>query len=126
MPWRVLFHDAFRADYDAWPEEVQDGLMKTVRLLMASGPHLGRPHVDTLKASRFPNLKELRFSADRGVWRMAFIFDPTRKAILLVGGNKSGGGEGRFYRTLIAMAESRYQSHLDNLAGTRKDPKPWP
>jgi hypothetical protein len=43
-----------------------------------------------------PGLKELRFEADGGVWRVAFAFDPKRKAILLVAGDKSGGSEKRF------------------------------
>jgi hypothetical protein len=36
-------------------------------------------------------MKELRFEADDGVWRFAFAFDPTRRAIVLYGGDKSGG-----------------------------------
>jgi hypothetical protein len=40
------------------------------------GPNLGRPHVDTLEGSSHPNMKELRFNADGGVWRFAFAFDP--------------------------------------------------
>jgi len=35
-------------------------------------------------------LKELRVDANKGIWRIAFAFDPERKAILLVGGNKKG------------------------------------
>jgi hypothetical protein len=41
-------------------------------------------------------MKELRFDAADGVWRVAFAFDPNRKAILLVAGDKSGGSEKRF------------------------------
>ena len=77
-----------------------------------SGLSLGRPHVDTLKGSDFANMKELRFAADQGVWRVAFAFDPDRQAILLVAGDKSGGGEKRFYRGLIARADTRYRRHL--------------
>jgi Phage derived protein Gp49-like (DUF891) len=43
-----------------------------------------RPASDTLDGSRFSNIKELRFEVDNGVWRVAYAFDPTRKAILLV------------------------------------------
>ncbi|WP_352561397.1 MULTISPECIES: hypothetical protein [unclassified Mesorhizobium] len=34
------------------------------------GPQLGRPHADTLNDSSFANMKELRFDADDGVWRL--------------------------------------------------------
>jgi hypothetical protein len=49
-------------------------------------------------------MKELRFEAAGGVWRVAFAFDPKRRATLLVCGDKSGGGEKRFYRQLIGKA----------------------
>ena len=48
--------------------------------------------------SRHKNMKELRFYADDGVWRIAFAFDPKKKAILLVAGNKAGTSEKRFYK----------------------------
>ena len=54
---------------------------------------------------------------------MAFAFDPSRKAILLVVGHKSGVNEKRFYKTLIAKADKRYQAHLDRLAAAKKETK---
>jgi hypothetical protein len=57
-------------------------------------------------------MKELRFSAADGEWRVAFAFDPRRKAILLVAGDKSGGSEKRFYRELIRKADERFDAHL--------------
>jgi hypothetical protein len=71
------------------------------RLLQKVGPQLGRPRVDTLKGSKYSNMKELRFSAANGEWRVAFAFDRKRKAILLVAGDKSGQSQRRFYRDLI-------------------------
>jgi hypothetical protein len=47
-------------------------------------------------------MKELRCNATDGVWRIAFAFDPDRQAILLVGGDKSGGSEKRFYMASCA------------------------
>ena len=81
-------------------------------MLESFGPQLGRPHVDTLKDSRHANMKELRFDAADGVWRVAFAFDARRQAILLVAGDKSGGSEKRFYRSLIATADKRLDDYL--------------
>jgi hypothetical protein len=81
-------------------------------MLQEFGPQLGRPRVDTLNGSRHANMKELRFSAADGEWRVAFAFDPRRKAILLVAGDKSGGSEKRFYRELIRKADQRFDAHL--------------
>jgi hypothetical protein len=53
------------------------------------------------KEVRHANMKELRFKASDGEWRVAFAFDPRRQAILLVAGHKSGGSQKRFYRQLI-------------------------
>jgi len=57
-------------------------------------------------------MKELRFRAADGVWRVAFAFDPNRKAILLVAGDKSGVSEKRFYRQLIGTADRRLDAHV--------------
>ncbi len=43
---------------------------------------------------------------------MAFAFDPKRKAILLVAGDKSGVSERQFYRGLIRKADARFDTHL--------------
>ena len=82
------------------------------RLLESVGPQLGRPHSDTLKGSDYANMKELRFRAGGGVWRVAFAFDPKRLAILLVAGDKSGVNQARFYKRLITTADARYAAHL--------------
>lgn len=73
-------------------------MLAHVKLLERFGPALGRPQVDTLKGSAHANVKELRFRAEAGVWRVAFAFDPRRMALLLVAGDKSGVSEKRFTR----------------------------
>ncbi len=50
--------------------------------------------------------------ADGGVWRIAFAFDPSRRAILLVAGDKSGITQALFYRRFIDIADRRFDSHL--------------
>ena len=116
MSWQVLFHDEFVLEFDKFSRNVQKRMLARIKLLEEFGPQLGRPHVDTLKGSKYINMKELRFDGDDGVWRIAFIFDPQRNAILLVGGDKSGVKEKRFYQQLINKADSRYQEHLENIS----------
>ena len=55
-------------------------------------------------------MKELRFGAADGEWRVAFAFDTKRRANLLVAGDKSGGSEKRFYRELIRKADDRFDA----------------
>lgn len=117
MVWTVNFHDSFADEFVNLAEDVKIELMAMATLLAEFGPKLSRPHADTLKGSRHANMKELRFKADNGVWRIAYAFDPERKAILLVGGDKSGVNEKRFYKQLLATADKRFGDHLDELKG---------
>jgi hypothetical protein len=89
MNWRVEFHYAFSKEVEALPRPVQVQLSAHINLLRLHGPALGRPHADTLKGSRYANMKELRFDSAGGTWRIAYAFDPERKAVLLVAGDKS-------------------------------------
>ena len=111
--WEVIFHDDFIPEYRELSESVQDVLVAMTTILREKGPLLGRPQADTLKGSRHPNMKELRFDADGGVWRVAFAFDPERKAILLVAGDKGGAAKLRFYREMIVLADKRFDQHLN-------------
>lgn len=117
MPWTVVFSEEFELEFDELPQDVQDAILARALLLEREGPSLGRPHADTLTGSKHANMKELRFNAADGVWRIAFAFDPERQAILLVGGDKSGGSEKRFYRRLIARADERFDRHLTQRKG---------
>ena len=120
MKWIVLISDEFEPEFSALPKDVQDETLAMTRLLQQFGPQLGRPRVDTLKDSRHANMKELRFDSAGGVWRIAFAFDPKRRAILLVAGDKSGGSQKRFYRELIRKADQRFDAHLERIKKERK------
>lgn len=121
MGWDILFHDDFATEVDALAQPLQDELLAHALLLRDFGPGLGRPTVDTLKGSRHPNMKELRFAWDGEVWRVAFAFDPKRQAILLVGGDKGGADQRRFYKRLIATADERFDGHLASLKASSKE-----
>lgn len=115
MSWQVEFHDDFIPEFEALEVAVQDELLALIKLLQEFGFRLSRPHADTLNGSKFANMKELRFRADNGVWRVAFAFDPRRAALILVAADKSGKNQKRFYKQLIQKADQRFQSHLDSL-----------
>jgi hypothetical protein len=79
------------------------------------GPTLGRPYVDTLNDSDFANMKELRIQHQGNPVRAFFAFDPTRRAIVLCAGDKTGLNEKRFYKDMIKLADSEYRKHLAKL-----------
>jgi hypothetical protein len=66
-------------------------------------------------------MKELRADTKDQVLRIAFAFGPNRSAILLLGGNKSGVSQKRFYRRLIARADTLDERHLAKLAARKKE-----
>ncbi len=123
MTWTVTLCDEFEVDFETLDGDVQDALLAHARLLAEFGPQLGRPYVDTLAGSENSNLKELRFDAADGVWRVAFAFDPRRQAVLLVAGDKSGVASNRFYKQLITRADERYGAHLRRTAAPAKKGK---
>lgn len=112
MSWTIEFHEDFDREFQGFDDRVQDEILASLRVLEKMGPELGRPYVDGVKGSAYPNMKELRIRADGGVWRIAFAFDPERKAVLLAAGDKRGIQETRFYRDLIRVADRRFASHL--------------
>ncbi len=115
MGWDVEIGDEFEPEFKELPEGVRIEILAHARLLQKFGPQLRRPRVDTLNNSRYANMKEMRFRAADGEWRVAFAFDTKRKAILLVAGDKSGGSQKRFYKQLIAKADDRFGPHLARL-----------
>jgi hypothetical protein len=117
--WEVIYAPEFEPEYDALSESVQDELVAHLIVLAQEGPQLGRPLVDTLSGSDHTNMKEMRFSVGRGVWRFAFAFDPKRRAIVLVGGDKGGKDQKRFYKKLIEVADERFAAHLERVKERR-------
>lgn len=120
MTWVVAVGDEFEPEFNDLPKKVQTEILALARLLQKFGPRQGRPRVDTLEGSRHANMKELRFAAADGEWRVAFAFDPKRRAVLLVAGDKSGVSQKRFYRELIRKADYRFDAHLQRLKEKRK------
>lgn len=112
MSWAVQFHPELAIELDSLPVAVRVELLAHAGLLAQFGPTLGRPTVDTLKGSALANLKELRFTAEGGVWRVAFAFDAKRIAVLLAAADKRGRPQARFYKALIALAERRWASWM--------------
>ena len=119
MKWVVEMADEFEPEFDALDKDVQTEILALSLVLEEFGPQLGRPRVDTLNGSHYANMKELRCGVAGGEWRVAFAFDPRRRAVL-VAGDKAGVSQKRFYRELIRKADARFNKHLAQMARKRK------
>ena len=102
MEWEVEFTDEFEVWWESLSEVVQESIRASVILLREYGPRLGRPHVDVIAGSRYPNMKELGMQHAGRPYRTLFAFDPRRVAILLIGGDKTGNK--RCYEEFVPRA----------------------
>jgi len=118
MEWAIEFDEDFSIWFEALELKLQEEILATLKVLATLGPALARPRVDSLKNSRHPNMKELRVQYKGSPWRILFAFDPERKAILLVGGDKTG--DDRFYKINIPIADLRFDKHLEGLKQAKK------
>ncbi len=114
MAWEVNTTDFFVEWYSSLTELEQDEIIAIVELLAEHGPELDRPYADRIKGSMIHNMKELRPRGIAKHFRVLFVFDPRREAILLTGGDKSGQWE-TWYVTAIPLAEQLYTDYLDEL-----------
>lgn len=113
MSWEIETSDEFVAWYQGLTDEESESVNFSVDLLEQTGPVLGRPHVDTLKGSHIPNLKELRVQHEGRPLRILFVFDPRRVGYLILGGDKTGNDD--WYATFIPQAEQIYEKHLTEI-----------
>jgi len=115
--WSVEFHPACEAWASGLSQSDEEALLAAIRILRDEGPNLGRPLVDTVAGSRHSNMKELRpGSTGRTEIRVLFAFDLPRKAILLIGGDKSSDWSG-WYRANVPIADDRFDEHQKKVKG---------
>lgn len=112
MEWLVVFTEKYEAWFQELPAKDKAAIATDLEVLRSLGPMLGRPYVDHIKSSAFPNLKELRTGFAGHSYRTLFAFDPERKAILLIGGDKKGKNQQKFYQQLIAQADAIFLEYL--------------
>ncbi len=109
--WEVIFQQEFGEEFRAFGDAARFAILSKLQVLRVAGPNLSRPHVDTIQGSAYPNMKELRVQVGGRPWRVLFAFDPARRAVLLVGGDKAG--DKRWYRRVVAVADDRFRRHLE-------------
>lgn len=109
--WEIVIHPIVRQWLDSLRRSDYEKVFTALEALEEQGPNLGRPFADQVKNSRFKNMKELR---PRGKnLRLLFAFDPNRKAIILVAGDKTNNWI-KWYEQNIPIADQRFSEHLKN------------
>jgi hypothetical protein len=113
MPFSVEYTDEFDGWWATLGEAEQEDIAAIVNLLEARGPQLPFPYSSAIRGSRHGHMRELRVQSGGEPLRIFYAFDPRRTAILLVGGNK--GGDDRFYKRMIPLADRLYDEYLDEI-----------
>jgi hypothetical protein len=114
MACEVEFTDEFNVWWEGLNEGEQDDVAAIVGVLEEYGPGLRRPYSGIIKRSKHPNMKELIVQHMGEPYRVIYIFDPHRNAILLLGGNKTG--DARWYEVNVPIADKIYDEYLKLIA----------
>lgn len=96
----------------------QEDVLAVIGLLKTLGPQLSYPYSSGIEGSKYSHMRELRIQHKGKPYRILYAFDPTRAAILLIVGNKTGND--RWYKKIIPKADKLYGAHLDNLKKEEK------
>lgn len=110
--WFIATTDRFDNGFSALNDTDRACVLAAMMVLREKGPGLARPYADTLKGSRFSNMKELRIQSRGDPVRAFFAFDPCRTGILLCAGSKVGN-EKRFYDEMIPIADNEFTHYLN-------------
>ncbi len=119
MAWEVEVTEEFKAWWDGLSEAEQASVDAVVRVLIEDGPNLSFPHSSKIGSSRHSAMRELRIQHQGHPYRVLYIFDPRRTAILLLGGDKTG--DDRWYEKSVPQADRIYDQYLKELQEEKDD-----
>ena len=111
----IIATDEFSIWFDSLDDGERAAVVKVVDYLEIYGVALRFPHSSAIEASKH-GLRELRCKQGASPIRVAYGFDPERDAVLLTGGDKSGGSSDAFYRRFAAEADRIWEEYLAELA----------
>jgi len=111
--WEVEYTDEFGEWWDTLSEAEQDAIAFTVGLLRSEGPFLKFPYTTDVRQSSHKSMRELRSQCKGRPLRTFYAFNPSRTAILLIGGDKTG--DDRFYDIMVPLADRIYDAYLKEI-----------
>ena len=113
MAWDVEVTDEFKTWWSNLDESEQASVSAVVKLLVECGPNLPFPYSSKVHGSRHSATRELRVQHRGRAYRVLYIFDPRRTAILLLGGDKTG--DDRWYERNVPQADGIYDECLEEI-----------
>jgi hypothetical protein len=113
MEWDIEYTDEFGEWWECLTAAEQEDIRASVTLLRRWGPSLRYPHTSSIHGSKHSRMRELRIQHAGRPYRVLYVFDPRRVAILLIGGEKTG--DDRWYGHYVPLADRLYDEHLSQL-----------
>jgi hypothetical protein len=113
VAWDVEVTDEFKAWWSGLTEAERVSVERAVLLLEERGPNLPFPYSSNVNGSRYSAMRELRVQHQGHPYRVLYIFDPRRVALLLVGGDKTG--DDRWYEKMAPLADQIYDNYLSEI-----------
>jgi hypothetical protein len=110
VAWEVEVTDEFKAWWSGLTEAERISVERAVLLLEDRGPQLPFPYSSRVNGSRHAAMRELRVQHRGQPYRVLYIFDPRRVALLLLGGDKTG--DDRWYEKNVPLADQIYDNYL--------------
>lgn len=110
VAWEVEVTDEFKAWWGDLTEVERISVERSVLLLEERGPNLPFPYSGRVNGSRHAAMRELRVQHQGRPYRVLYVFDPRRVAILLLGGDKTG--DDRWYERNVPLADRLYDNYL--------------
>lgn len=103
----------FERWWDGLGAAEQDSVDFVVQLLIREGPMLPFPYSSGISCAKKYDVRELRVQHQGRPYRVLYVFDPRRRAILLIGADKTG--QDRWYEGHVPLAEKIYSRYLREL-----------
>lgn len=110
MECEAVVTDEFADWWASLDIEEQASVTYGVGLLEQYGVALRHPFSSGISTSRHPGMRELRIQHQGRPYRVLYIFDPARNAVLLIGGDKTGNN--RWYEVYVPIADRIYDEYL--------------
>ena len=99
----VIYTDEFEV-WDGLTAEEQESVAHDVNILREKGVGLQFPRCSGISTSKHQRMRELRIQHQGRPFRVLYVFDPYRAAILLIGGDKTG--ENRWYEIFVPIGQA--------------------
>lgn len=118
MAWTVEYTNEFGEWWISLSEKEHITISSHIEELEKRGPNLPFPYSSGVTRSRHGVMRELRIQSGGSPFRVFYAFDPSRVAILLIGGDKTG--DKRFYERMVPIADELYDVHLLELSKSKE------